>query len=148
MPTNPFPAAKHRATLTSTMGSPAAKQGDKVSGMDTHILMIPSPGGPVPTPTPMPFVGTISGELASTVSIDNMAAATKGSTADNTPAHIPTGGSFQKSPANKATVQEGSSTVFLEDKPAARMGDPAMTCNDPADAPNGTVIASSTVFIG
>jgi uncharacterized Zn-binding protein involved in type VI secretion len=145
---NVFPIAATHAKLTSTMGSPAAKQGDIVSGMDTHILMIPSPGGPVPTPTPMPFVGTISGELASSVSIDNMAAATKGSTADNIPSHIPAGGTFQKSPANKATVQEGSATVFLEDKPAARMGDPAMTCNDPEDAPNGTVIASSTVFIG
>lgn len=130
------------------MGNPAAKQGDKISGMDTHIIMVPSPGGPVPTPTPMPFVGTISGELSSTIAIDDKPAATKGSTADNTPSHIPAGGSFQKEPSNKATVQEGSSTVFFDDKPAARMGDPAMTCNDPADAPNGTVIASSTVFIG
>jgi hypothetical protein len=28
------------------------------------------------------------------------------------------------------------------------MGDPAMTCNDPADLPGGTVIASGTVLIG
>jgi uncharacterized Zn-binding protein involved in type VI secretion len=129
------------------MGVPAAKQGDKVVGMDTHIIMVPSPGGPVPTPTPMPFVGTLSGELASSIHIDNVPAAVKGSTADNAPAHIPAGGPFQKPPANKATVHEGSATVFFEDKPAARMGDPAMTCNDPADAPNGTVIASSTVFV-
>lgn len=134
--------------LVLGMGNPAAKQGDKVSGMDTHILMIPSPGGPVPTPTPMPFVGTISGDLASSVSIDNMAAAVKGSTADNMPPHVPAGGPFQKQPADKATIQEGSATVFIEDKPVARMGDPAMTCNDPADAPNGTVIANSTVFVG
>ena len=32
------------------MGQPAAKQGDKVMATDTHIVMIPSPGGPVPTP--------------------------------------------------------------------------------------------------
>lgn len=32
------------------MGQPAAKMGDKVVGMDIHIVMIPSPGGPVPTP--------------------------------------------------------------------------------------------------
>jgi uncharacterized Zn-binding protein involved in type VI secretion len=131
------------------MGNPAAKQGDQVVGTDTHILMVPAPPGPpVPTPTPMPFVGTLSGELASTIQIDNVPAATKGSTADNSPAHIPTVGPFQKTPANKATVHEGSATVFFEDKPAARLGDPAMTCNDPADAPNGTVIASSTVFVG
>jgi len=33
-------------------------------------------------------------------------------------------------------------------EPAARAGDPAMTCNDPADAPLGTVVASSTVLFG
>nr|WP_272425651.1 PAAR domain-containing protein [Polyangium jinanense] len=45
-------------------------------------------------------------------------------------------------------MQKGSGSVFIENKPAARMGDPATTCNDPADAPNGRVIASGTVFIG
>jgi uncharacterized Zn-binding protein involved in type VI secretion len=131
------------------MGNPAAKQGDQVVGTDTHIFMVPSPPGPpVPTPLPTPFVGILSGELASTIQVDNAPAATKGSTADNSPPHIPTAGPFQNPPANKATVHEGSATVFFEDKPAARLGDPAMTCNDPADAPNGTVIASSTVFVG
>ncbi len=130
------------------MGNPAAKQGDKIIGMDTHIVMVSSPGGPVPTPTPMPFVGTISGALSSTIVIDDKPAATKGSTADNSPTHTPTGGQFQQEPSNKATVDEGSSTVFLDDKPAARMGDAAMTCNDPEDTSFGTVIASSTVFIG
>jgi len=129
------------------MGMPAAKQGDNVVGIDTHIVMVPSPGGPVPTPTPMPFVGALAGELASSVFIDSAAAATKGSTADNAPLHIAAQGPFQRPPTNKATVHEGSATVFIEDKPAARMGDSAMTCNDPADAPNATVIASSSVFV-
>jgi hypothetical protein len=31
---------------------------------------------------------------------------------------------------------------------AARNGDPAETCNDPADLPVGQVIATGTVFIG
>jgi hypothetical protein len=30
------------------MGQPGAKQGDKVIATDTHIIMIPTPGGPVP----------------------------------------------------------------------------------------------------
>jgi uncharacterized Zn-binding protein involved in type VI secretion len=38
--------------------------------------------------------------------------------------------------------------VLINNKQAARMGDPAMTCNDPADAPNGTVIASGSVLVG
>src|SRR4051812_34639814 len=122
------------------MGNPAAKQGDTVVGIDTHVIMIPSPGGPVPTPTPMPFSGALSGDLSATVAIENQPAATKGSTAENSPAHVPTSGPFQKPPSNKATVQKGSSSVFIESKEAARLGDPAMTCNDPADAPNGSIL--------
>jgi len=130
------------------MGQPAAKKGDKVIGIDTHIVMIPSPGGPVPTPVPMPFSGPLSGALSADVLIEKKAAATKGSTADNQPAHVPTGGPFQKSPANKATVKKGSAKVLINNKEAAHLGDPADTCNDPADAPNGTVIGAGTVIIG
>ncbi len=130
------------------MGSPAAKKGDSVVSLDTHVIMIPSPGGPVPTPIPMPFSGKLSGDLSSTVMIDAQPAAMKGSTAENSPAHIPAGGPFQKSPSNKATVQKGSSTVFIDDKQVARLGDPAITCNDPADAPNGSIIAGGTMFVG
>ncbi|MEM6631462.1 MAG: PAAR domain-containing protein, partial [Bacteroidota bacterium] len=35
----------------------AAKHFDIVMGVDVHIIMIPTPGGPVPTPIPHPFVG-------------------------------------------------------------------------------------------
>lgn len=130
------------------MGLPAAKQGDKVLATDIHIQMIPSPGGPVPTPLPSPFVGTIDGSLSGDVFIAGMAAATVGSTATNTPSHIPTAGPFQKPPSDKGTIQQGSSSVFINGKAAARMGDPVLTCNDPADTPGGTVMASGTVFIG
>lgn len=115
---------------------------------DIHIQMIASPGGPIPTPLPSPFTGTLDGSLSSDVNIAGMAAATVGSTATNTPQHIPTAGPFQKPPANKATVFQGSTSVFIDGKAAARMGDPASTCNDPADLPAGTVVASGTVFIG
>ena len=130
------------------MGQPAAKQGDQVIATDTHIIMIPSPGGPVPTPLPHPFTGMLDGSLSSDVNIEGKPAATQGSTATNTPAHIPQGGPFQKPPANRGTIQIGSVTVNINGKPAARNGDTAMTCNDPADLPAGTVIAVGTVFIG
>lgn len=130
------------------MSLPAAKQGDKVLATDIHIQMIPSPGGPVPTPLPSPFIGTIDGELSGDVFIEGKAAAVVGSTATNTPAHIPTAGPFQKPPADKATIQQGSTTVFINGKAAARMGDPAITCNDPADLPAGSVLATGMVFIG
>jgi uncharacterized Zn-binding protein involved in type VI secretion len=130
------------------MNQPAAKQGDAVVGIDTHVLMVPSPAGPVPTPTPMPFSGQLDGALSSDVVIEDQSAAVKGSTASNTPAHVPTAGPFQKPPSNKGTIDAGSTTVLINGKPAARSGDAALTCNDPGDAPNGTVIATSTVLVG
>jgi uncharacterized Zn-binding protein involved in type VI secretion len=130
------------------VGQPAAKQGDQVMATDTHIVMIPSPGGPVPTPLPHPFTGQIDGALSADVNIEGKAAAVVGSTATNTPSHIPQGGPFQKPPSNRATIQLGSGTVLINGKQAARNGDKAMTCNDPADLPVGTVMAVGTVFIG
>ncbi len=130
------------------MGLPAAKQGDKIIAIDIHIVMIPSPGGPVPTPLPHPFAGILDGSLSADVKIMGMPAATIGSTASNMPPHIPQGGPFQKPPSNKATIQMGSITVKINGKRAARNGDTAMTCNDPADAPMGTVVAVGTVMIG
>jgi uncharacterized Zn-binding protein involved in type VI secretion len=130
------------------MGQPAAKQGDRVMATDTHIIMIPSPSGAVPTPLPHPFNGLLDGSLSSDVNIEGKPAAVQGSTATNTPAHVPQGGPFQKPPSNRATVQLGNGTVFINGKPAARNGDTAMTCNDPADLPAGTIVATGTVLIG
>jgi len=132
------------------MGAPAAKQGDKVVAVDTHIVMVPSGPAMVPTPLPHPFVGTLTGGLSSDVKIMGKAAATVDSTADNSPPHMPTppGTSFQKPPANKGTVMMGSETVEINGKKAARMGDSVKTCNDPTDQPVGKIIAVGTVFIG
>lgn len=132
----------------ATLGKPAAKKGDTVVGVDTHVIMVSSPGGPVPTPTPMPFNGPLSGSLSSDVFIDNQPAAVKGSSAANTPSHVPAGGPFQSPPSNRATVKMGSQTVLINDKPAAQIGSPCDTCNDPVDAPNGVLVGASTVFIG
>jgi uncharacterized Zn-binding protein involved in type VI secretion len=132
------------------MGLPAAKQGDQIVATDIHMVMVPSPGGPVPTPLPHPFTGLINSNLSSDVNIMGRAAATVDSTADNTPPHLPTppGTAFQKPPSNKAVIKLGSLTVKINGKMAARHGDMALTCNDPADLPAGTVVAVGTVFIG
>jgi uncharacterized Zn-binding protein involved in type VI secretion len=130
------------------MASPAAKKGDQIVATDTHIVMIPSPGGPVPTPLPHPFNGILDGQLSADVNVDGMPAATVDSTASNTPPHIPQGGPFQKPPTDKGKIIMGSATVFINGKAAARNGDTALTCNDPADLPVGTVVAVGTVFIG
>ncbi len=132
------------------MGQPAATANHTVVAVDTHIVMVPSPGGPIPTPLPHAFSGTLDGSLVSTVKIGGQPAAVVGSTATNSPAHIatPPGVSFQKPPANSGTVFMGSATVKLGGKAAARQGDTVTTCNDPADAPVGQIIAAGTVLIG
>ena len=131
------------------MGQPAAKQGDQVVATDTHIVMIPSPGGPVPTPLPNPFVGQLDGSLSSDVNIDGQAG--RGARARPPRTRRRTSrraGRFRCRRRTRATIQLGSGTVLINGKPAARNGDTAMTCNDPSDLPVGQVVAVSTVLIG
>ncbi|MHC5258234.1 PAAR domain-containing protein [Streptomyces sp. UC4497] len=128
------------------MGQPAAKKDDKVTATDTH--MIQPPGTAPPVPTPHPFSGTLDGGLSGDVTIMGSPAAVKGSTATNSPAHLPIGGTFVKTPADKAKVTGGSGTVKINGKPAVRNSDTAETCNDPKDLPAGTVVATGTVMIG
>ena len=132
------------------MGQPAAKQWDRIVATDTHIVFVPTPGGPVPTPLPHPFSGLLNGNLSRDVRIQGLPAATVGSTADNTVPHVPTppGNAFQNPPANRGTVRTGSATVKINGRLAARNGDRAETCNDPVDLPAGTVVAAGTVLIG
>lgn len=131
------------------MGKPIAKQNDTVMGLDTHVILIPSPGGPVPTPLPHPFQGPLQDKLSTTLFVDNLPVALVGSVANNLPPHIPMGGPFQSPPANKATISQGSPTVFADNKAVARLGDPATCCNDPVDQDTGNIlIVVATVSAG
>ncbi|WP_410574421.1 PAAR domain-containing protein [Amycolatopsis sp. cmx-4-61] len=130
------------------MAKPAAKMGDQVVATDTHIVMVPSPGGPVPTPIQLPFAGKITGQCSTNVLIAGKGAAVAGSTAVNVPPHVPPGGTFQKPPDNRGTVLGGSPTVLINGKPAARVGDKVTTCNDPAPLPKGVIVGGGTVLIG
>jgi uncharacterized Zn-binding protein involved in type VI secretion len=132
------------------MRLPAAKQGDQIIAIDTHIVLVPVGAAQIPIALPHPFQGTIDGALSSNVKIMGVPAATVGSTATNMVAHFPTppGTLFQKAPTNKGTIKRGSSSVNINGAAAARHGDVAETCNDPADAPVGTVSAIGSVLIG
>lgn len=130
------------------MPKPIAKEGDHVCGVDTHVVLVPSPAGPVPTPTPMPFDGVVALDLCERVLVEGAKAAVAGSRAQNLPLHVPAGGPFQRPPSNQATIAAGGSRVLIGGKPAARAGDTAVTCSDPADAPNGVVVASGRVLGG
>jgi uncharacterized Zn-binding protein involved in type VI secretion len=128
------------------MGQPAAKQGDRVVATDVHFV---SPPVSPPASVPLPFSGVISGGLSSNVKIMGMPAATVDSTADNTPSHLPPPGTaFVRPPANRGRIVVGSAIVRINGRSAARNGDVAITCNDPADLPGGTVVAAGTVMIG
>ena len=128
------------------MGMPAAKRGDQITASDMH--MIQPPGTAPPVLTPHSFAGLIDGGLSTNVNIMGMPAATKDSTATNTPPHLPIGGTFVNPPTNKATIMMGSSLVNINGKAAARNGDTAKTCNDPTDQPVGTIVATGTVNFG
>jgi uncharacterized Zn-binding protein involved in type VI secretion len=129
------------------MGRPAAKRNDRVTATDAHLIQTTAPVPPAPVPHA--FSGVLDANLSPDVKIMGEPAATVGSTATNTPLHTPSGGTFVNPPKNQARVIQGSPSVRINGKLAARDGDRALTCNDPVDLPVGTVVvASSSVFIG
>lgn len=133
------------------MGLPVATANSQVVGVDIHIAMVPTPGGPVPVPLPHPFSGMIQTGTVPTVKVGGQPIATRDSVAINNPPHIPTppGVAFQQPPSNQGSVMLASFTVLAGGKGVARVGDPVSTCNDPADAPVGTIIGpAGTVFVG
>jgi len=134
------------------VGQPAAKQGDRITATDTHVVMVPGTPNPVPTSLPHPFGGPLSDKLSPDVRVMGKPAAVVGSTADNAPPHLPTspGTKFENTPTNKGTVQSGSGTVTINGKAAARDGDPAETCSEgPPVVPGKVVVTpSGTVNIG
>jgi len=134
------------------MGPAAARLTDAVAGKDTHIVNVPSPSGTVPTPLPgHPFKGTLTSGGVTAVRIDGLAAAVVGTAATNAPPHLPLppGTSFVNPPSNKGSVSQGSSTVTIGGKAAARLGDAVRTCNDPTDADTSAITSGSgTVTIG
>ncbi|GAA0944912.1 PAAR domain-containing protein [Virgisporangium aurantiacum] len=129
------------------MGQPAARQNDQVTGTDTHLCVPPS--GP-PVPTPLPFVSLLQQALSGDVFINGLPAATQDSISKHTPPHIPPPPmTFSKPPTNQGKVLVGSQTVLVNNKPLARVGDAVMTCNDPVDAPVGTIASGSpNVLVG
>lgn len=129
------------------MGQPAAKEGDQVTATDMHTVNVPDAG---PQTLPHPFTGVLDGGLSADVLICGRPAAVAGSTAANIPPHVPQapGTGFARPPSNQARALAGSLTVMINDRPAVRDGDKALTCNDPVDLPAGTVTAVGTVLIG
>lgn len=132
------------------MGEPAAKKGDRIVALDTHIEMVSSPAGPVPIPRPMPFDGVIEQNVSPSVYVDDQPVVVVGSKATNSPRHIPLLGAFQRSPNDTGEVTGGSNSTMADDQRVARIGDTAQTCDDVGAQNNGTIVADrpTTVIVG
>jgi uncharacterized Zn-binding protein involved in type VI secretion len=128
------------------MSRPVAKQGDRVVAMDTH-LVIPETGG-APVVVQIPFDGALDTNLSADVIAEHRPIALLDSVATQTPGHVVAPKSFVKPPSNRARVVIGAPTVLANQRPVARAGDLAETCNDPEDLPVGTIVASGTVLSG
>jgi uncharacterized Zn-binding protein involved in type VI secretion len=132
------------------MGKAVARSGDKlvVKGTLDHSYTITSPSSTVKYPCD--FSGTISKGVSGDVSIGGSAAAIKND-ASESGAHTKTnaaqGGSWVNAPKDSAKVTGGSSSVFINGKPAVRDGDPADTC-DTTGAVEVQNAGAATVFIG
>jgi uncharacterized Zn-binding protein involved in type VI secretion len=134
------------------MGAPAARIGDAVLGADTHIVMVPTATGSTPTPIPgHPFSGTLKSGGVASVRIEGQQAAVVDTVAVNDPKHVPLppGVSFQRPPSNRGKVSQGSGSVTIGGKPAARLGDKVRTCNDPKDLETSSIVSGAgTVTVG
>lgn len=131
-------AAAHRDGPTL---KPAAREGDRVIGVDVHLVQ--------GAPTPMPFKGKLDGELSPDVSYDDRPAAMDGSTVTNETPHVPPPSkTFDVPPKNKGVVFVPSRTVMINDRPAARGSDLVKSCSDPQDQPTSVIISDASVMIG
>ncbi len=138
--------------------SQAAKNGDVVMGVDLHMVMVPTPAGPVPTPLPHPFVGVVWDPLGASiaaaisqvfggggpVAINGMFCGNTG-TGVHGAHHIPTppGTAFAPNdiPGNDGSIVSGSKTVHLAGSSAGRLGSLVSTCNFPVNLPTSTCLA-------
>ena len=145
------------------MAEPAAKKDDIVVSDGSSKVWVQPPGGPPPPPKAVKFSykGPIDDGLSSNVFVMGKSAATVGSTATNStpPAEqdpVILQGTVLTKPDNTAAVSTGSSSVLINGKKAARSGDKGKTWDygdppspgKPKQIENGTVNASSSVFVG
>ncbi|PRQ02443.1 putative deoxyribonuclease RhsC [Enhygromyxa salina] len=136
---------------------------DPVLGLDTHIVGVPAPPAPapVPTPVPMPFVGMVFDPLGLAIGagigmafgggpglvfVNSMPVTNCGTEVTNklTMPHIPAPGVMfipPPMPGNDAELYFGSHNISLAGSYGVRLGDIALSCNDPVRLPVSVVLA-------
>ena len=126
-------------------GKQIAVEGDKVMGMDTHIMVVPAGNTTTTVPLPHPFIGKLKDKLAKDVTIKDKKCAVKDSVAkhdDSMHMQLPGTIKFQNNPKKEGKVTGGtSSKVKIEGKEAAVIGSQVTTCNDMGLQNNSTIIA-------
>jgi RHS repeat-associated protein len=146
----------------------AAKFGDPVAGIDVHMVMVPSPAGPVPTPLPHPFVGVVFDPIGAAVGaamgavfggggpvvVNGMPIGNTGTEVQNIP-HIPTPPGVapapNEKPGNEGTLVTGSKTVHFGGSSESRTLSMVMSCGFPVNLPTsvcGAVPMGAPVLIG
>ncbi|MBN2440532.1 MAG: hypothetical protein JXJ04_04285 [Spirochaetales bacterium] len=143
--------AKSKINIKGSSGVTAgvkqiAKKDDQVVGVDMHDIKVPTNSGLQTIPMiPHPYLGKLADKLSQDVTINDKAAATKGSKSKfDTPGHIcmPPGVKFKKNPNNEGEVSSGTvSNVQINGKDAAVLGSMVKTCNDPQPQETCTIIA-------
>ncbi|MBN1698183.1 MAG: hypothetical protein JW881_11770 [Spirochaetales bacterium] len=123
-----------------------AKQDDQVIGVDMHDIKVPTNSGLITVPMiPHPYVGKLADKLSDDVTINDKAAAMKGSKSKySTPGHIPMppGVKFAKNPNNEGEVSSGTeSSVKINGREAAVLGSMVKTCGDPQPQETCTIVA-------
>lgn len=136
---------------------------DPVLGLDTHIVGVPAPPAPapIPTPIPMPFVGMVFdpaglaigaaismalGGGPGLVLVNGLPVTNCGTNVTNklTMPHLPAPGvTFipPPTPSNDALLFFGSLNATLGGSYGVRLGDIALSCNDPVRLPVSAVLA-------
>lgn len=135
----------------------AAKWGDVVLGIDIHQVMVPTPGGPVPTPMPHAFFGVVFDPLGAAISAAISAAVggggavlINGMPAGNTGTEVsglghtptPPGTAFSRDdiPADRGTLVTGSKTVIFGGTSQSRTGSTVMSCSYPISLPTSVCL--------
>jgi uncharacterized Zn-binding protein involved in type VI secretion len=127
------------------MGEAAVVRFDRITGTCPGHL-VPGPAGAAVPGPPMPFSAPLTQGLSTSVRLQGEFAAIVGSSGSNSPPHVGLHASdpWFAPPAQQGRVTGGSSTVLIENTPAAKTGSPCSCCTAPGQLAGSAV----TVLIG
>ena len=136
----------------------AAKFFDPVVGIDVHLVLVPTPAGPVPTPLPHPFVGIVFDPIGAAVGaaigavlggggpvfVQGLPCGNTGTDVKGYP-HFPTPPGVAPAPAdppaNEGTLVTGSTSVKFMGSSESRITSMVSTCGFPVSLPTSVCLS-------